>query len=113
MSVVTKISKLNIISNGKPVMKALFTKTNKKSFSRDDVKKIAQDYSNDLKEKKFKGTLRVNIKIAGKGYRSNGWDAPGKKISLFKFQDYPDEMDKGEDKPDLTRYSEFEIYFKI
>jgi len=56
----------------------------------------------------------VNIKFANKlGSRSTGWSEPGAHIKLFKFQDYPDDIDEDAlDKADLNSYSEFEIYFK-
>jgi hypothetical protein len=113
MSVTPKLTKLPITYKGKPVVQAVFEKKNNKQFTRAQVKKIAQNYSNELKKKKFKGELSVTINFGGqlgpKAPKGAG-TAPGEKIKLFKVQEY----DAGENDvlQDPGHYNKFMIYIR-
>jgi hypothetical protein len=110
MPVTPKITKLPIKSNGIQVVQATFSQ--KKQFTRDEVKKISQQYSNELKKKNFKGTLMVSIHFNNQlGFRNakGSWLEPGEKIKLFKASEYEINDDVLHDP---EKYSSFLIYIK-
>ncbi len=113
MTITPKLTKIPVKYHGKPVVQASFKKKNNKSFTRDQVKKIAQDYSNELKKKKFNGELSVTINFGGQlGPRApkGPGTAPGEKIKLYKVQEY----DVGENDvlQDPGHYNKFIIYIR-
>lgn len=103
-----KMKKLNVKFNGKAVVVASWK--SKKFFTRDEIKKIATEYSQSLAKKKFKGEISVSINFGNElGWKQakGEWDKPGGRINLFKPQDYEDDA-----YDDPEEYKEFKIYLK-
>ena len=79
----------------------------KKGFTRDEILKAAQEYSNKLKEKGFDGQVAVSIKYHDKdnGQWRGGYSRPvGKDVLIYSHHD----SDTNEKQPDS--FPEFRIY---
>jgi hypothetical protein len=83
----------------------VMTKYKAEIYTREQIKKIAQKYSDNLKKAKFNGKIEICLPYGKSKYKADKFTDSGNKVSLWSFDLY--EGDKEED-PEF--YKDFIIF---
>ena len=103
VKVTRKIFNLPLLYKGKPTQQIRY----RGNFTRKQIKKMAQQVSNEFYRAGDKGQVMVSMKYPDFGTRSAPSTPLGEEVILFALSDYYDELDE-EDEPDTIK--EFSVY---
>jgi hypothetical protein len=102
MYTVQKLKNLKFQAHPNKEVVMLKYKTGK--YTREQIHKICQKYSNDLKEANFNGEIEVCLPY-GKKYKAGKFTEVGKPVNLWSFGLY-----KGDEEEDPEYYKDFIIF---